>query len=399
MLFNLNLGGHYPIYIQHLLRYWLEYKLPGVLNIVVFSQFLEQYSPIILENKSNNIKFIPITAEEASSLRLQKSIINRVRYRFQEWHLFCRYARCLNATHGLLMILDNFQLPLALGLKSPCPFSGIYFRPSFHYESFNDYVFSLTERLQQWREKLLLSRILKHSHLKTLFCLDPFATEEINKVSNQARAIYLPDPVSISDKSRLTLEQNQNLLENNSPRKVFLLLGSLSDRRGIYQLLEALNLLSDEICQQICLELIGQPSSTEEQKKIESRINEILQSKPVQIIRHYEFISEQKVYAYYNFADVVLAIHQKHVGMSGSLVLAAAAQKPVLSSNYGLMGRIVRQHELGLTVDSTKPEEIAKGLTKFLQKSSKQFCDYKKMKAFAYLNSAEKFAKVIFHNL
>jgi glycosyltransferase involved in cell wall biosynthesis len=98
-------------------------------------------------------------------------------------------------------------------------------------------------------------------------------------------------------------------------------------------------------------------------------------------------------------ADVILAPYQRHVGMSGILLLAAAAQKPVLSSNYGLMGEIVRRYELGLTVDSTEPKEIAKGLTRFLVEDSDKLCDRAKMKSFAEQNSAEEFARVIFEHL
>jgi glycosyltransferase involved in cell wall biosynthesis len=82
--------------------------------------------------------------------------------------------------------------------------------------------------------------------------------------------------------------------------------------------------------------------------------------------------------------------------MSAILVRAAAAQKPVLSSNYGLMGEMVKRYRLGLTVDASVPAEIAKGLTQFLISSPKEFCDLSSMKAFAEQNSAEKFASTVF---
>jgi glycosyltransferase involved in cell wall biosynthesis len=85
--------------------------------------------------------------------------------------------------------------------------------------------------------------------------------------------------------------------------------------------------------------------------------------------------------------------------MSGTLVLAAAAQKPVLSSNYGLMGKLVQDYHLGLTLDSTQPREIAKGLTRFLQEPESVLCDRTLMKKFAEQNSAEKFADVIFNHI
>lgn len=400
-LMSLNLGGHYPSYIKHLTSYWVKYQLPGILNIVVFPEFLEQYALLKdsnVENETNNIKFVTISPEEASSLITQKSIINRALYRFQEWNLFVKYACLLNSTHALIMILDHFRLPLALSLKSPCPISGIYFRPSFHYEDLNSHVLSRKERLEQWREKFLLSRTLRHPQLKNLFCLDPFAVESINQMPGEAKAVYLPDPVSIVDNCADDLDTNKKTLGINSERKVFLLLGTLNSRRGVFQLLEAIALLPSALCKKLCLVLVGQAKSTE-QDQIESQIAKLLQSKPVQIIRYYEFVSEQKVHAYYRLADVVLAIHQKHVGMSGSLVLAAAAQKPVLSSDYGLMGQIVQHHKLGLAVDSTKPEEIVKGLTKFLQESPEDYGDRHKMKSFAEQNSPESFTKTIFQHL
>jgi hypothetical protein len=69
----------------------------------------------------------------------------------------------------------------------------------------------------------------------------------------------------------------------------------------------------------------------------------------------------------------------------------------VLCSDYGLMGEMVRRHELGLTVDSTRPEEIAGVLTQFLQISDPaDLCNPKTMINFVKQNSAKEFARVIF---
>ena len=85
--------------------------------------------------------------------------------------------------------------------------------------------------------------------------------------------------------------------------------------------------------------------------------------------------------------------------MSGILLLAAAAQRPILSSNFGLMGELVRKYHLGLAIDSTIPQEIANGITECLQKSPEQLRDRTKMKEFAAQNSAESFAQVIFQEV
>ena len=104
--------------------------------------------------------------------------------------------------------------------------------------------------------------------------------------------------------------------------------------------------------------------------------------------------------AYFQIADVVLAPYQRHVGMSGILLLAAAANKPVLCSNYGLMGEMVRRYHLGLTVDSSQPQEIAKGLIKFLEISNPlELCDPLPMQNWVKQNSASEFSRIIFEQV
>jgi glycosyltransferase involved in cell wall biosynthesis len=94
-----------------------------------------------------------------------------------------------------------------------------------------------------------------------------------------------------------------------------------------------------------------------------------------------------------------LAPYQRHVGMSGILLLAAAAGKPVLSSDYGLMGELVRRYGLGITVDSTVPSEIAKGLMRCLTEPATVLVDLDRMESFAEQHSAERYAKTIFEQL
>ncbi len=238
--------------------------------------------------------------------------------------------------------------------------------------------------------------MLRHSLLQTLFCLDPFALQHINSLYHKAKAIHLPDPVlPPSNLPQINLEQK---LQIEPGRQVFLLFGALNGRKGIYQLLEAIALLPPELCQQLCLLFIGQANSTDKDL-IEAKIKSICAAKPIQIITQYDFISDIEVQAYFQLTDVVLAPYQRHVGMSGILLLAAAAQKPVLSSNYGLMGEIVRQYSLGIAVDSTVPEQIAQGLTHCLIKSTDYLGDRAKMQAFAAQNSAQKFAQTLIEHI
>lgn len=399
MLFDLSVRGHHPIYIQHLIKYWRNCELSGQLNIVVSPRFLVEHSDVVdfaCSYDRDNIKFIAITAEEEALLNSRKSRFKRVSRNFQEWQILCNYAEKLQASHCLVMYFDTCELPLTLGVKSPCSFSGIYFRPTFHYGELTNYKPSWKERFQQWRERLFLSRILRHPKLENLFCLDVFAVKHLDKFNTHVKAIPLPDPIEIRTYYELQVNNLKQDLEIEANRKIFLLFGALTTRKGVERLLDAIAALPPDLCQQMCLLLVGESNI---QVQIDAQINAICQSKSIQIITRYEFVPEQDVQAYFQIADIVLAPYQRHVGMSGILLQAAAAQKPVLSSDYGLMGEIVRRYQLGLTVDSTIPIEIAKGLTHLLVEDIEKLCDRDKMKAFAQQNSAEKFADLIFQTL
>lgn len=396
MLFDLSIFGHHPSYIQHFINYWTTQSSPGSLDIVVSPKFLQEHSDVVKLAAFNQeeINFIAITQEEEANLKSRNSGINRNIRAFQEWKLFCKYAQSLKSTQGLIMYFDPYLLALAIGMKSPCSVSGIYFRPTFHYSSFSNYTTSWSNSVQQWREKFILNRVLRHPQLKTLFCLDPFAVKHINKFDSTS-AVHLPDPVGLPNQNKCQIASLKERLGINLGKKVFLLFGALNGRKGIYQLLEAIGLLPPVLCEQMCLVFVGEANPTD-RALIKSKVAATCQAQPVQIIEHYEFVPEQDIQAYFQLADVVLAPYQRHVGMSGILLLAAAANKPVLSSNYGLMGEMVQRYQLGISVDSTLPEEIANSLQRCLEESLEEIGDRHQMQLFAEENSAQKFAQILF---
>lgn len=403
MLFDLALGGHHGNYIQHLIDWAHQQGFRGALDIVVLPQFAEVHQDVVAairraKQSQIEIELVTISAEEATGLGSRDSGMSRFRRNFREWQLFCNYAEALQTTHALIMYLDTCELPLAMGMRSPCPFSGIYFRPTFHYQMFVNYKPNFKDKQQQWRERLTWVRILNHPQLETVFCLDPFAVTALSTQSQNAKVVHLPDPVQPYPSISLDLEMLRTQLRVETDRRVFLLFGGLDERKGIYQLLEAIQLLSPELCEHLCLLLVG-GTDPNQQVTIRQKIAVICQTQPLQVIEHYEFIPEADVPSYFQLADAILAPYQRHVGMSGILLLAAAAGKPVLSSDYGLMGELAQQYQLGLVVDSTKPTEIAKALATLLWAPLLSVANSSQMKLFAEQNSIEQYTNTIFQHL
>jgi glycosyltransferase involved in cell wall biosynthesis len=402
LVIELSYLGHFPHYIRQLAKYWLQNQLPGQLYFLVSPNFVRHHADVVelaASSSEGNLHFEVISEEEQNRLVPRKSPYHRAWRSFQEWQLLRKYAGKLEINKCLLLYFDSFQAAIASGLKLPCPYSGIYFRPTVHYKTFEHYEPNRKERVQEWREKLILPRVFAHRQLKHLFCLDPFFVDYSTVFSQDSKAIYLPDPVEIDRTiTSQQVEAFKQKLGIEANRKVFLLFGAIgdSDRKGLFPLLEAISTLTPELCRQICLVVVGQIGSDETTSPMYRRIKEIKRSFPVQIVVQDEFVAESEVPMYFRSADVILALYQRHVGMSGIVVQGAAAQKPLLSTNYGLMGEVVRRWQLGLTVDSTVPSEIAQGLTQFLTQDLEMLKDKTKMELFARQNSAERFAQIIF---
>ncbi|MBD3882072.1 glycosyltransferase [Phormidium tenue FACHB-886] len=399
MVFELAVYGHHPVYIQYLVEYWCKHRLAGQLSFVVSPEFLQAHPQIVELPASydiSTVEFVAIEREEQTQLSRQKhSFWGRAQLAFQQWRLVCKYVEKLQATRCLILSLDFFQLPLALASKPDCQFSGIYFKPILHYPTFSNYASSWKEQIQRRREALILNQILRKPQLQTLFCLDPFAVKAINKLHRQPKAVSLPDPVQLYDPMAIDTADLKAKLQIEPDRQVFLLFGELTGRKGIYQLLTAIQQLAPELCEKLCLVIVGR-AGVEEQIQIKVAVQTTRQMQPVQIIEHYQYVSDQEVQAYFQLSDVILAPYQKHVGMSGILLLAAAAQKPVLSSDYGLMGEMVRCYQLGLALDSTDAVVLAQGLAHCLLTDPAEIGNRQQMQRFAEENSADRFAATIF---
>lgn len=401
MIFELSVGGHYPEYISHIIYFWNEYQIKGHLDVVVSPLFLQQHGDVvglIKELNLTNVKFTAITSTESDVLKPFNTGIDRNIRAWQEFGLMRKYANKLKCDRVFIPYIDNLQIPIVLNRLRGITYSGIYFRPSFHYQQVFQYKLTFRDRLQQWREKLTLSLLLRDPNLKTLFCLDSLAIEHINRLNNEQKAIYISDPVKIKVNSLSNVEQLKSNLKIESSRQICLLFGAMGKRKGLDKLLEAVVLLPRDLCRKLCILLVGKMSADLKEKYLNT-IEQLSSNLSVQIIIIDRYIPEEQIQSYFQLTDVVLAPYQRHIGMSGIINRAAIARKPVLASNYGLMGEMTRRYRLGLTVDSTKAIEIAAGLTELLTKSPDIYCDFNLMEQYAAQNTPEQFANTIFKQI
>jgi glycosyltransferase involved in cell wall biosynthesis len=397
-LFDLAVGGHHGTYIWHLVKHWSQAEVPATLNIIVSPPFLEQHVEVVelvRQNPTKAIHLVAISVDEFAGIQDQTSIVKRA---FAEWKLFCQYAQQLNADQGLLMQIDHLQLPIVFGERAPCAIAGIYFRPTFHYVQFSSYTSTWKDSIRRWRQKLLLALALQSGQVNALFSLDPFAPKAIARFASGVKVTHLADPVTPQTIEPLRFNSLRNKLEVEQERQIFLLFGKLDPRKGTYQLIEAIRQVPRDLSQKLCLLLVGQiPAS--EQAKLKQRLSELSAQTPIQLIIQDEFVPESEMPLYFQMADVVLAPYQRHVGMSGILLQAAAAQKPVIASEYGLMGELVQRYQLGLVIDSEQPNAIAQAIAQLLDAGASSVTNLNKMQEFVEQNHSEKFVSTLVSHL
>jgi glycosyltransferase involved in cell wall biosynthesis len=388
LLFELSADGHYPSYVRYLVEGWNSRR--GELVVVVSQRFAERHGEWMGPERAG-VSWQVLSLAETQLLKPRRYPWQRVLRACQEWDLLDRYIRRLGADHCLLPYLDSRRWPLLLRQPLSCGLTAIYFRPSFHYDRLQ----GQPSRWQYRLERLIVKRMLHHPALKTLLCLDGSAVVPLATLNPQVQVAYLPDPISAVRATPQQVETLRQRLKVEPGRRVLLFFGAIHRRKGIYPLLQALRSMGAATSQQLCLVLAGEIDPLDAQA-----VQKRLQALPsqIQVIRQDQYLAESDLAAYFQMADLVLALYQHHVGMSGVLLRAAVAGRPVLCDRHGLIGHLTERYQLGQVVDATNPKEIARWLSGWLRSSRLPYC-LESMQQFAWLHRDSQFAATLLESM
>jgi glycosyltransferase involved in cell wall biosynthesis len=378
LLFDTILDGHHPDYLSYLIGYFSGQ--PSIEVYVVSGEsFKTEFNKRQEEEErvwGSNIHFLPINSREIARIH-KKSIYLRS---FIEWRLMLKYALEVNASHAIIMYFDYFQLGAWLGKRAHLPVSGILFRPAIAGTNTGIYA-----SLKSW----ILKKALRAGQIKNLFCLVPAAVPLIQAYTHQVSVRELCDPIRVFQIDDVRLQAWKEKLQLPTSKKIYLNFGHLDNRKGIEVFLKACEALDVNILSEMALWLVG-PIRPDYQQSIDDAISRV---PGLQVIRNYGYLPAPEVQMCFQSADVILAIYQEHVGSSSILVRAAMSEKPVLGSDFGTMGELIVQKELGLALDASSPEKVKEGILLF-QSSAVAFSK-DKSSSFAQENSIQNFGDTI----
>ena len=352
----------------------------------------------VAERLNRDLAFHPIDAPRVVALSDQEAALcthrNLAISGFARWLTMRHYLRRLDAREGLFLECDHLSLPLALGLPMGRgrSVSGVLFRPSVHYGTAIRPRW--TERLRELRKNFLYRLMLRHPAVRQIHSLDDaFPAYARARYGGGAKVTALPDPVFPSEQP--TVEDGALAAKAPKDRMLFVLFGVLAERKGVLALLRALSRFDAETSARAAIVIAGEIDPA-----IRDAVHggiEVLNLDPTGPWVHLEerHLRAGEITALVDRSSVVLAPYQRFVGSSGVLMWAAGRGRPVITQDYGLLGRLVREHALGLAVDTTDPRALADAIAGVARQGATGLAAPMGMARFAAERRPEAFAAAI----
>jgi glycosyltransferase involved in cell wall biosynthesis len=312
---------------------------------------------------------------------------------FARWWVMRRYLFRTNADSGFFLMIDLQSLPFALGFGlGGRRVSGILFRPSVHYGAIGPYAPSRAERRRDRRKDLLYRRMLANPAVERVLSLDPFfpayASEHYPRGDKVAA---LPDP------AHPPVEPGLPAIGDFPPigRIGFLLFGYIAERKGPLVVLEALALLPPTIARRVAVLFAGRVDPALRDKMTQHR-RALSASHPDLWLRIDDRrLGSSELSGLVDRSDVVLAPYQRFVGSSGVLLWAARAGRPVLAQAFGLIGKLTRDHRLGIDVDADDAAQLAEQIVRMVERGPASCFDRVAAARFAAAQTPERFASLV----
>jgi glycosyltransferase involved in cell wall biosynthesis len=278
-----------------------------------------------------------------------------------------RYANSWKAdiVHVLYMdhnVIPIFLLNLTRKFRKLSQFVGLLFWPYFVEEVAVNH--NTSKMIYRALNRLLLRKLLISNNLAALFVLTSNIREYIIKSLKLSqpytdRIIPIPDPVLMfvdicspnEARRRLNLPKDSTIL---------LFFGVLSKDKGFDLLLEAIRNSEKRFTL-----LVAGRGTAFDLAFIENFRQHC--SSSVDIVTRIEHIPDSEVPYYFLSADAtVLPYRKSYIGMSGVLQQSCGAGKPVIASDVGEIGAMVKQYNLGILGQPESISSLKKVIDQFL---------------------------------
>lgn len=367
LIYDRDISGHHLDYLQFLVEYLK--KMPEEVRCQ-FVFVLHEGARDRFRADEAQVQFHYIDSKQLASFLALTSVLRRAA---AEMRYLTGLIHKYKVERLIFMHIDAFQYELGrasisnFGVK----FSGLLFLPfRKYYEDDSTLTDKLRREWRGWRKGWQMRWMLRNPQLERIFFLnDKQGVEEYN-LRFGPRFEHLPDPIDVAQittTSVVDLKRKYGVAEG---RRVFLIYGHLSARKNVPTILAALQRLTHQERSQLNILICGEPEKGYD-VTLFAAINEAEKKYPeVLFIKHFHFFAPAATNEVFKIADIVLVPYINFFSSSNILGLAAKYSKPLIASKLGIMGVLVSQYQLGITVAPHRAEAIADAMSTYLSQKN-----------------------------
>jgi len=233
-------------------------------------------------------------------------------------------------------------------------------------------------------------RFMQADWIRPLLLLDEYLTQDFKEQFPDKPIFFLPDPCP--DDFDGDSDQARAALGVPPDHRVFLFFGVGARRKGLHLAVEAMLQLK---VKNTFLLIAGRQNPP---PRVKRGIEQLVGEKRALLLDRYVSSSEEK--SCFQAADVVLLPYLNHFGASGILSRAMATGKPVIASDEQLVGKLVKDNDLGWYFPSGNVRALAGCLAKATDMDEDMRQHFKtKTAAYASRYSRKNYRKALLQSL
>lgn len=339
LIYDSELGGHHLEYIHH---YWIgiaKSHPDEQYTIAVPQTEWERFHKLCEWPYVKNISLRLLTDEELS-YKPKMPIFKRSE---KESTIIGRLVREIDNVDRIIMSNLAAALPLLpLFIPKYIKVTGIIYSIE---------CYAHNRGLRKFKEQFRLLQMAKDPRLDRVMLLNSKrAADYYNQLFKTNHFRYLVDPIPQIDNSQLTDKRKEHCIPKEDI--LFLHFGVMARRKGTIELLKAIKLLDDSIHRTF---IFAGLVTKEIESEFNSHIRSLETKKNTMIIVRNEFLDFKDLADECYTSDCIIAPYLETECSSGVIGWGAALGKPIIGSEDGLLGELIRDYNLGYTTTITPP--------------------------------------------
>ncbi len=358
IIYDIEISGHHLEYISHLINYIINNNIDEEMKyvFVVHENFKQQYNSLFGEFKENkNLMIFEISALDICHL-FKGNVLKRS---LNNYKFLISKAKIFNASFVILLHFNVFMLSLIL-FRNRFKISGILFHQFYRLEKN-----TISQKLKYLRKHIQTKLLTLNNQITDIYILNDNST--VNSLNSKFRTdifTMLPDPIP-----EWKIIDNYNIRKKyriNNNKKIFLHTGSLEERKGVFEILNAMECLEPKYHQEFVLFILGKADVYNDGIINEKIKNLKIKNLKIEIIYKNEFISNSLLKTFFDQCDCVLIPYKKIESSSGIIGHAIFSGKTIIGPDNGLIGEILRDYGNSVLLDEITPETISIAIKQFL---------------------------------